>query len=492
MLVTATGSDSYRLEATDPAGRPVITVESLVTRPVLTDRLGVEPVVGRDTLFTVDWPEAALAGTAAAPGEVLRVDGDVTETLTALQSWLAQDTGAGDPLVVLTRQAVAVDESETPDLTTAPVWGLVRSAQSENPGRIVLVDTDGSEASTAVLAAAVAGGEPQLALREGKVRVPRLVRAAVPDAEARDWDPEGTVLITGGTGTLGALLARHLVTERGARHLLLLSRRGADAPGAAELNTELTTLGATVTIAAADTADREALAAAIAAVPSAHPLTAVVHTAGVVDDGVLSALTPERLAAVWAPKADGARHLHELTRGHDLAAFVLYSSVAAALGGPGQGSYAAANTYLDALAAHRRSIGLPAQSLAWGQWAEVSGITEHLTEADLRRAARAGLRPIPTERGTALFDAAGRVDAGFLVAVPLDLAAVRAQREVPPLLRGLVPPARRTAGAASPAAAAPTLRPSWSWSVPRSRPCSAASRARCRRARRSTTWAWTR
>ncbi|WP_455906280.1 SDR family NAD(P)-dependent oxidoreductase [Kitasatospora purpeofusca] len=448
------------VDVADATGAPVASVEALRARLVSAEQLAPAGGVDRDALFGLDWPEVALPGTAAVlGGEVLPVDGDVTETLVALQAWLAQDTGEGDPLVVLSRLAVAVAGSETPDLTAAPVWGLVRSAQSENPGRIVLVDTDGTEASQAVLAAAVAGGEPQLALREGKVRVPRLVRVAVPDGEARPWDPEGTVLITGGTGTLGALLARHLVAERGVRHLLLLSRRGADAPGAAELHTELTALGATVTITAADTADRESLAAAIAAVPSAHPLTAVVHTAGVVDDGVLTALTPERLAAVWAPKADGARHLHELTRGHDLAAFVLYSSVAAALGGPGQGSYAAANTYLDALAAHRRGIGLPAQSLAWGQWAEVSGITEHLTEADLRRAARAGLRPIPTERGTALFDAAGRVDAGFLVAVPLDLAAVRAQREVPPLLRGLVPPARRTAGAASPAAAAPTLLP---------------------------------
>ncbi|MCX4758904.1 type I polyketide synthase [Kitasatospora purpeofusca] len=447
------------VDVADATGAPVASVEALRARLVSAEQLAPAGGVDRDTLFGLDWPEVAVASSGEALVEVLRVDGEVTETLAALQSWLAQDTGAGDPLVVLSRLAVAVDGSETPDLTAAPVWGLVRSAQSENPGRIVLVDTDGTEASQAMLAAAVAGGEPQLALREGKVRVPRLVRVAVPEVEAREWDPEGTVLITGGTGTLGALLARHLVTERGVRHLLLLSRRGADAPGAAELRTELTALGAEVTIAAADTADREALAAAIAAVPSAHPLTAVVHTAGVVDDGVLTALTPERLAAVWAPKADGARHLHELTRGHDLAAFVLYSSVAAVLGGPGQGSYAAANTYLDALAAHRRGIGLPAQSLAWGQWAEVSGITEHLTEADLRRAARAGLRPIPTERGTALFDAAGRVDAGFLVAVPLDLAAVRAQREVPPLLRGLVPPARRTAGAASPAAAAPTLLP---------------------------------
>ncbi|MFD7415290.1 SDR family NAD(P)-dependent oxidoreductase [Kitasatospora purpeofusca] len=448
------------VDVADATGAPVASVEALRARLVSAEQLAPAGGVERDALFGLDWPEVVLPGAAAVlGGEVLPVDGDVTETLVALQAWLAQDTGEGDPLVVLSRLAVAVDGSETPDLTAAPVWGLVRSAQSENPGRIVLVDTDGTEASQAVLAAAVAGGEPQLALREGKVRVPRLVRVAVPETPERAWDPEGTVLITGGTGTLGALLARHLVAERGVRHLLLLSRRGADAPGAAELHTELAALGATVTITAADTADRESLAAAIAAVPSAHPLTAVVHTAGVLDDGVLTALTPERLAAVWAPKADGARHLHELTRGHDLAAFVLYSSVAAALGGPGQGSYAAANTYLDALAAHRRGIGLPAQSLAWGQWAEVSAITEHLTEADLRRAARAGLRPIPTERGTALFDAAGRVDAGFLVAVPLDLAAVRAQREVPPLLRGLVPPARRSAGAASPAAAAPTLLP---------------------------------
>ncbi|MFB7383958.1 polyketide synthase dehydratase domain-containing protein, partial [Kitasatospora purpeofusca] len=158
VLVTATGSDSYRLEATDPAGRPVITVESLVTRPVPAEGVGAGPAVGRDTLFAVDWPEVALAAAPAAPDNVLRVDGDVVATLAALQSWLAQDDGAGAPLLVLTRLAVAVDESETPDLTAAPVWGLVRSAQSENPGRIVLVDTDGTEASEAVLAAAVAGG----------------------------------------------------------------------------------------------------------------------------------------------------------------------------------------------------------------------------------------------------------------------------------------------------------------------------------------------
>ncbi|WUG38143.1 SDR family NAD(P)-dependent oxidoreductase [Kitasatospora sp. NBC_00458] len=453
--VTVTGRDTYTLEATDPAGRPVISVASLVTRPVQEEQLGTAPAVGRDTLFAVEWPESTAEASDESAWEPLHAEGDLSATLAAVQSWLADDSREGVRLVVLTRHAVAVDDTETPDLGTAPVWGLLRSAQSEFPDRIVLVDTDGTPASEAALAAAVAGGEPQLALREGTVRVPRLVRAAVPEVGAdRPWNTEGTVLVTGGTGTLGAILARHLVAERGVRHLLLLSRRGADAPGAAALRDELAALGASVTIAAADTADREALAAAIGAVPAEHPLTAVVHTAGIVDDGVLTALTPERLAAVWAPKADGARHLHELTRGHDLAAFVLYSSVAAVLGSPGQASYAAANTYLDALAAHRRSIGLPAQSLAWGQWEEASGITGHLTAADHARLARFGIRPIGSAEGVRLFDAAQRLsEHAALVPSPLDLAALRG-RPVPALLRGLVRPARRTAGTGGPATAA--------------------------------------
>ncbi|MEV5606660.1 SDR family NAD(P)-dependent oxidoreductase [Streptomyces sp. NPDC052299] len=270
-------------------------------------------------------------------------------------------------------------------------------------------------------------------------------------------DPEGTVLITGGTGTLGALFARHLVTAYGARHLLLTSRRGADAPGAGALRAELEALGATVTLAACDTADREALAALLAAVPADHPLTAVIHTAGVLDDGTVTALTPERLDTVLRPKADAAWHLHELTRDTDLAAFVLFSSVMGAIGGAGQANYAAANTYLDALAAHRRAAGLPATSLAWGFWDQRSELTGDLDEADLARMTRAGLVPLGSSEGLALFDRALADPGAALVPARLDLARLRTQADsgsLAPVLSGLV--RARTARRAAASAAAAT------------------------------------
>ncbi|MER5867395.1 type I polyketide synthase [Kitasatospora sp. NPDC002040] len=455
-----TEPEAIAIDVADETGAPVASVAALRARLVSAEQLVPAGGADRDALFRLDWPEVqATAPTGTDTWSELRVtghEGVLAEVLTAVQDWLADGANEGSRLAVVTSGAVPVSD-EAPDPVLAPVWGLLRSAQSEYPGRIVLVDTDAD--SEHLLAAAVATGEPQLALREGRVHVPRLARTVVPEVgAARPWDPDGTVLITGGTGVLGGLLARHLVAERGVRHLLLLSRSGDRAPGAAELRAELAELGAHVTVAAADAADREALAAALAAIPKRHPLTAVVHTAGVVDDGVFASLTPERVQAVWAPKADGARHLHELTRGHDLAAFVLYSSVAAVLGGPGQASYAAANTYLDALAAHRRSIGLPGQSLAWGQWAEASAVTAHLSEADRRRAARAGLRPITAEQGARLFEAAARAEDPYLVAAPLDLAVLRTQPALPALLGALVPAARRSASRST-AAAGPALLP---------------------------------
>ncbi|WP_203721033.1 type I polyketide synthase [Paractinoplanes brasiliensis] len=268
---------------------------------------------------------------------------------------------------------------------------------------------------------------------------------------APELDPDGTVLITGGTGTLGGILARHLVTAHGVRQLLLLSRRGAAAAGAARLTGELTALGARVRLVACDAADREALAAVLAEIPAGHPLTAVVHTAGVLDDGLLESLTPDRLDAVLRAKVDAAWNLHELTRDADLTAFVLYSAAAATLGAAGQGNYSAANATLDALALHRRSTGRTGQSLAWGFWADRSNLTSHLTASDVERMRRNGMVPLTADEGMALFDAAGRLEDAYLVPLHLDVALLRKRQhhaDVPPLLHRVAglsaAPARRT------------------------------------------------
>ncbi|MGY0065422.1 type I polyketide synthase [Streptomyces sp. QTS137] len=272
------------------------------------------------------------------------------------------------------------------------------------------------------------------------------------------WNPDGTVLITGGTGALGGHLARRLAAS-GTRHLLLAGRRGPDAPGAAELAAELRELGAEVTVAACDTADRDATAALLAQVPAAHPLTAVVHTAGVLDDGVVASLTPERLAAVLRPKVDAAWHLHELTRDMDLAAFLPFSSIAGVMGSPGQGNYAAANSFLDALTAHRRSLGLAGTSLAWGPWSHDGGMTSTLSDTDMRRMQSGGLPPLSVEQGFGLFDIARGSDESFLVLVGLAPGAMRgaAPEDLPPLFRGMVRSSRRTAAATDAAGAAAAL-----------------------------------
>jgi acyl transferase domain-containing protein/acyl carrier protein len=254
-------------------------------------------------------------------------------------------------------------------------------------------------------------------------------------------DPQGTVLVTGGTGTLGARTAEHLVRAHGARRLLLTSRRGPEAEGATALVERLAELGASAEVVACDAADRAALAAVLDAVPAEHPLTAVVHVAGVVDDAVLTELGDEQLARVLRPKVDAASHLHELTRGADLAAWVTFSSASGTLGGPGQANYAAANAFLDALAEARRAEGLPATSLAWGLWEEASGITGSLADADRARIARSGLLPLATEEALGLIDAGLASAGGTVVPLRLDRRVLREHARagvLPPLLRGLV------------------------------------------------------
>ncbi|EFL26040.1 polyketide synthase, partial [Streptomyces himastatinicus ATCC 53653] len=306
--------------------------------------------------------------------------------------------------------------------------------------------------SRVALSGALASGEPQVAVRDGALRAPRLARAVVDTEQQQvpDFDADGTVLVTGASGTLGGLLARHLVAERGVRQLLLVSRRGDQAPGAPELGAELAELGAKVQWAACDVADRDALAAVLATVPAEHPLTGVVHTAGVLDDGVIGSLTPERLDRVLRPKVDAAWNLHELTATADLSAFVVFSSAAGVFGNPGQGNYAAANAYVDALAQQRRARGLPGTSLAWGLWADASAMTGALDDADVSRMSRGGVAALSAAEGLELFDAARGAGEALLVPVRLDLAAVRAEAAssgvVVPLMRGLVrAPARRTA-----------------------------------------------
>jgi NAD(P)-dependent dehydrogenase (short-subunit alcohol dehydrogenase family) len=298
------------------------------------------------------------------------------------------------------------------------------------------------------LAQASALDEPQLAVRDGQLLAPRLaaLKAAEGGVDLRPAWHAGTVLITGGTAGLGALLARHLVDAYSVRSLVLVSRRGEEAPGARELRTQLTQSGAQVVIHAADASDAAELDVVLASIPLDKPLTAVMHVAGVLDDGVLQSLTPDRVERVLKPKVQAAMLLDERTRGlNDLGAFVLFSSLAGTIGSAGQAAYAAANACLDALAERRRHAGLPALSLAWGRWAEAGTMTAHLDTSDTRRLGPA----LSAEEGLALFDAALSLDEAVVIPVHVDRAMIRTLVGgglVPPVLRALLPtPARRSA-----------------------------------------------
>ncbi|MFF2184750.1 SDR family NAD(P)-dependent oxidoreductase [Streptomyces sp. NPDC058155] len=537
-----TGPDAVSVTLYDATGAVVLRVDSLLARPVTADQLRSAQPGSHESLYRLDWPAlsakrgardgnegarwhlvgSAGALAAAATGEgrpfdavhpnlAALVDGmaggapvpdvvvlpveercgsadfhevpQVTRTaaydlVTLIQAWLSDERFRSSRLVIVTQNA-----SATP--VAAALWGLVRAAQAENPGRFVLVDTDtdtdtDTDAQTpaldvSLLRTAVASGESEVAIRAGELRVPRLARPVSPgaDSPAHDrtpWDPSGTVLLTGGTGGLGGLLARHLVERHGVRHLLLTSRRGPAAPGADELRAELAELGAHVRIVACDAADRDALRELLASVPAEHPLTAVIHAAGVVDGGTVGALTPQRLDEVLRPKADAAWHLHELTRGlgRQLSAFVLFSSAAGLVLGAGQAGYATANAFLDGLAEYRRREGLPALSLVWGPWAETGGMADRLDRAGLERLSRLGMPPMSPDEGLALFDAALDASAAAdgpatLVPLRVDAAALGARpaAELAPALRGAVRPSVRRAAAGPPSAASLRLAERW-------------------------------
>ncbi|MEU8082772.1 type I polyketide synthase [Micromonospora sp. NPDC049101] len=460
----------------DESGDPVAAIEGLTLRPPPAGDAS-EAWPGRDALFVVAevpvsgrpadvrravplpplGPRALVSPPAAAdpagPPRVAvaaldpRADarGAVRQALALIRSWLLEEEHhAGMRLAVVTRAGLPAH---------AAAEGLVRSAQAEHPGRFLLVTGDRLGRETPILdavALAAAAGEDHLVLRDGEALVPRLVRAHPTRAATLLGSATGTVLVTGGTGTLGRRLVRHLVTRHGVRRLLVTGRRDPTAGDTAGWAAELADLGARVDVVTCDVTDRGALAALLAAVPADAPLRAVVHLAGVVDDATVTMITDEQLERVLAPKADAAVALDELTAGLDLSAFVLFSSVAGVLPTAGQGAYAAANAFLDGLAARRRERGRPALSLAWGLWAETSGMTGGLDAGDWARLGRAGMRDLSTEDALALFDAALGMDASTVVPVRLDLAALRAaEGGAPSLLRSLVrAPMRRAAGAA--------------------------------------------
>nr|WP_268744373.1 SDR family NAD(P)-dependent oxidoreductase [Rhodococcus ruber] len=405
------GAGATRVEATDVSGAPVLLVESLQSLPINTDHLAVSRAVDHGQLFGIDWVPVPGTPTATVD-DVYEVDGPPAAVLNRIRDWALSHSGR---LAVVTRDAESDPEH-------GAVWGLVRSAQSEHPDRFVLVDLPAGEMDPGceLATAAMTCGHPQVAVRDGGIFTPRLTEVQANEQPVASFD--GSVLITGGTGVLGALTARHLVSAYGVRSLTLVSRRGAEAPGAAELRAELESAGAQVDIRAVDVAHRDDLARVLSSISN---LRAVIHTAGVLDDGTLSALTAERFEAVMRPKLTAARNLHELTLGTDLAHFVLFSSIAGTFGAVGQAAYAAANAALDSLARLRSDLGLPALSIAWGLWDEASGMTGHLSERDLQRNARNGVLGMSNSDGLALFDAGVRSGRPAVQAARLDLDRLR-------------------------------------------------------------------
>ncbi|MFE2379411.1 type I polyketide synthase [Streptomyces sp. NPDC059398] len=469
-LAEGLGTAGVRLRPFADLGELAAAVEAGTADPrtvlVCADALsgaGAEDSGNEDDMSGAGLPVTVPSG-EEFPGAVRRAGG---AALRFVQNWLAEPRLEETQLVLVTRGAVDVVPGEpVTDLAGAAVRGLLRSAQAENPGRLLLADlpaTDDTFAldntEVALLPAALGNGEPEVAIR-GQARYGRRLTRPAGELRPVEWpsgpqaDPGArALLVTGGTGTLGGLVARHLVATGRAGGVVLTSRSGPAAAGAAALAAELAELGVWVRVTACDAAEREALATVLERIPDENPLGSVVHAAGVVDDGLVTSLTPERLSAVLRPKVDAAWHLHELTAHLDLDRFVMFSSAAATFGAPGQGSYVAANSFLDAVAAHRAAAGLAGTSLQLGPWAHEAGIGRNLDATSLSRIDRSFV-PLSAEEGLVVLDAALTRDEAVLTPARLDAAALRAQTvsgaEVPPLWRALAGVSvRRTAASAT-------------------------------------------
>ncbi|WP_328395734.1 type I polyketide synthase [Nocardia sp. NBC_00416] len=497
--VTGLGDHTFGVIAVDPQGAPVVTIESVSLRPVAG--LAPPPAAGVRP-HRVSWrPLQPVEPTGSAPAAVLLTEhadrhrdsgirpvtalsevapantalvlldtaelGDDTPTgslaaevhaitaraLARLREWLAHDN-PGARLAVLVRCGQAVLETDAPDLRFGALAGLVRAAQTENPGRFLLVDHDGTADHTAladVAATAVGADESEVGVRAGHpVFVPRLEPVSDTDpgtAEDPVPDGPGTALIVGGLGLLGRMTALELADRGDVSTVVLVSRRGPADDQAMAARAELEAVGVGVEVVACDAADRAQLAAVLAVIPDSRPLTAVVHAAGALADRPLHSLTPEALHEVLRSKVDIAWNLHELTAGIALRSFVLFSSAAGTLGIAGQSNYAAANTFLDSLAQYRRGTGSPASSLAWGLWESASALTGHLRDADRQRLARQGVRALTSAVGVGLLRQCLR--AGSVDLVPVDLVAAQWQDTMSPILRGALRyrPALRQAAA---------------------------------------------
>ena len=481
--------DGATIEAVDTAGRPVAEVDALRVRPVDTGELATASELD---LYEIDWldldmrsagdvhvvsvgsspdetptvanvhevPADADLAIVELPREAAEADVDTSKRATAYvldalhlaQQWV--DIDRDTPLVFITHGAVG---PQITDPAAAAVWGFVRAAVAENPGRFAVIDLEG-RAPWSEIVAAIRAGDSQLRVTGEALTAPRVVRVD-PDSAAHPsgndtelFDADGTVLITGGTGGIAKLVATHLVTKWGVRNLCLLSRRGPYAPDADAVRAEIEEHGATVEVLACDVADHESLRDAVASVAATQPISMVVHAAAVLEDSTMASMTNDQVENALAPKAGGGWLLDDLFTDGDRPLMVNFSSLAGLLGNAGQANYAAANTALDALSTYRRQRGGRSVSIAWGFWDVASDLTDALDEASRARLARAGISPIDPQQGLAAFDAALRsgrsaVAVGFQ---PTVLRSRAAGDALPPVLRGLagdVPTAFGSAGA---------------------------------------------